>query len=159
VGDLASRVDELLLATDDAELAQVWARCWRAMRERGVLRSKNVVGDPAENECRARFRLELQPRSARGIDAVDQNGVRYQIKARWLTPENRSHELGAIRDIEKKPFDILLAVFFEGLLELDGIWSVPREVVADARFVARTNSTKFVLTPAVKRDPRVRKVA
>jgi hypothetical protein len=143
----------------DDEIPKAWARCWRAMWNRGIVRSKNVVGDLAENECRSRFGLELKPPSARGADAADAEGVLYQIKSRWLTAENPSRELGAIREIEKKPFDVLYAVMFKEHLDLEGIWSIPPEVVAEARFVGRTNSTKFVLTPAVMSDPRVRKVA
>lgn len=42
-----------------------------------------------------------------------------------LRPTRR---LGAIRDIESKPFDYLLAVFFNEDLELNEIWKVPCDV-------------------------------
>jgi hypothetical protein len=63
-----------------------------------------------------------------------------------------------MRDIASTPFDFLLAVFFNEDLELQEIWKVPCEVVCEARFVARTNSTRFVMTPAVESDDRVKRL-
>ena len=85
-------------------------------------------------------------------------GIRYQIKGRRLTLENRSRQLSPIRDIEKNPFDVLLAVFFNEDLDVQEIWSIPCEVVKEAPFVARTNSTRFVLTQERQNDPRVRQL-
>jgi hypothetical protein len=63
--------------------------------------------------------------------------------------------LSAIREIKEKPFDVLLAVFFKEDLDLEEIWRLPCEVVEEAAFVARTNSTRFVLTRKVQKDSRV----
>jgi len=78
-----------------------------------------------------------------------------RVKARRITPGNRSRQLGAIREITSDPFDILLAVFFDGELTLTEVWAIPKELVAEASFVARTNSTRFVLTGARMMDRRV----
>lgn len=53
---------------------------------------------------------------------------------------------------------MLLAVFFNEDLDVQEIWSIPCEVVKEASFVARTNSTRFVLTQARRNDPRVRQL-
>jgi hypothetical protein len=93
--------------------------------------------------------------SEKSIDAVGKDGTRYQIKGRRLTSHNKSRQLGAIREITEDPFDVLLAVFFDEELTLSEIWSIPKEVVAEAAFVERTNSTRFVLTKARMKDRRV----
>src|SRR4051794_4704740 len=119
-------VEALVAGLNDAELAKAWARSMRVMRERDLVRTANTpVGDYAERIACAEFGLELKGFSEKSIDAMGPGGVRYQIKGRRLTPANGSRQLGAIRDIKEKPFDVLLAVFFNEDLDLEEIWSIP----------------------------------
>lgn len=157
--DKLLELDRLLHDMSDDEIAKTWARCMRMLRVRDLVRTANTpVGDYAERICCDRFKLERKGFAEKSIDAVDAKGIRYQIKGRRLTPENRSRQLSPIRDIEKNPFDVLLAVFFNEDLDVQEIWSIPCEVVKEASFVARTNSTRFVLTRARRNDPRVRQL-
>jgi|ERR1039458_8194640 hypothetical protein len=159
MSDKLLELDQLLHDMSDAEVAKAWARCMRMLRVRDLVRTANTpVGDYAERICCDRFKLERMGFSEKSVDAVDADGIRYQIKGRRLTPENRSRQLSAIRDIEQEPFDVLLAVFFDEDLNVQEIWSIPCEVVKEASFVARTNSTRFVLTQERRNDPRVRRL-
>jgi hypothetical protein len=156
VSNRLQELDRLLEEMTDDEVAKAWAKCMRRLRVRGLVRTSNTpVGDYAERMCCQHLGLERKDFSEKSVDAVDRHGVRYQIKSRRLTPENPSRQLGAIRDIEQNPFDVLLAVFFDEDLDLKEIWSVPCDVVREAEYIARTNSTRFVLTQTVQRDPRV----
>jgi len=157
--DRLLELDQLLRNMNDDEIAKAWARCMRMLRVRDLVRTANTpVGDYAERICCDRFKLERKGFSEKSVDAVDAKGIRYQIKGRRLTPENRSLQLGAIRDLEQEPFDVLLAVFFNEDLDVQEIWSIPCDVVREASFVARTNSTRFVLTRKRQNDPRVRQL-
>jgi hypothetical protein len=157
--DRLPKLDQLLHDMSDAEVAKAWARCMRMLRARDLVRTANTpVGDYAERICCDRFKLKRKGFSEKSVDAVDAKGIRYQIKGRRLTPENRGRQLSAIRDVEQAPFDVLLAVFFDEDLNVQEIWSIPCEVVKEASFVARTNSTRFVLTQKRRNDPRVRQL-
>lgn len=159
MSDRLASLDTLLSAMTDDEVAKAWARCMRKLRQRDLVRTANTpVGDYAERICCDRLKLKRMGFSEKSVDAIGADGTRYQIKARRITPENPSRQLGAIRDIASKPFDFLLAVFFNEDLELQEIWKVPCEVVGEASFVARTNSTRFVMTPAVECDDRVERL-
>jgi hypothetical protein len=104
MSDRLRKLDELLQGMDDDEVAKAWARCMRLLRVRDLVQTANTpVGDYAERICCDRFGLERRGFSEKSVDAVDAKGIRYQIKGRRLTPENRSRQLGAIRDIEKEP--------------------------------------------------------
>lgn len=152
-----SQLDGLLAGLTNDELAKAWASCMRVLQNRNLIRTSNTpVGDYAERVACARLGLQRMGFAEKSVDATDAKGVRYQIKGRRLTRKNRSRQLGAIRDIKDKPFDVLLAVFFDENLDLLEVWSIPHEVVAEAPFVERTNSTRFVLTKQRQRDPRVR---
>jgi hypothetical protein len=149
-------LDDLLARASDEEVAKTWARAMRELRVRGLVRTANTpVGDYAERICCDRFGLQRMGFSEKSVDAIGPDGTRYQIKARRLTPENLSRQLGAIRDLDKDPFDVLLAVYFDENLDLQEIWSVPQAVVKEAEFIARTNSTRFVLSPKLQKDPRI----
>lgn len=149
-------LDRLLGDMSDDDVARAWAKSMRELRVRQLTRTSNTpVGDYAERICCERFGLRRSGFSEKSIDAIDDAGRRYQIKGRRLTPENPSRQLGAVRDIQSDPFDLLLAVFFNEDLDLQEIWSIPCSVVKEAEYIARTNSTRFVLTKAVQRDPRV----
>ena len=148
-------VDALFATLTDDELAKAWARCMRAMRKRDLTRTANTpVGDYAERIACDRLSLQRMGFSEKSVDALGPDGTRYQIKGRRIT-ENRSRQLGAIRDIGSEPFDVLLALFFDEDLDLIETWSIPCEVVQEAAYVERTNSTRFVLTKAIEKDPRV----
>jgi hypothetical protein len=104
-----------LLATHSAAMNE--------LRARGVLRTQNnPTGDYTEWLVSRHLGLSLEGNSSKGFDAVDSNGLRYQIKGRRVTHANPSTQLGVIRDIVGANFDFLIAVVF------DEDWTVHRAV-------------------------------
>ena len=68
----------------------------KIVKRRGVVRTKNnPVGDYAEWLVTTTFGLALAGKSSAGFDATDDDGTTYQIKARRVTPDNPSRQLGA----------------------------------------------------------------
>lgn len=85
----------------------------RELRDRGVVRTSNSpVGDYAEYLTAAAMGLELTANSSSGFDAVGPDGVRYEIKSRRLTSGSSVNRFSAIRNLESKHFDVLVAVLF-----------------------------------------------
>jgi len=152
MSDRNEQLQALLEQMSIDELMSTWARAGRQLRTRGAVRSSNVVGDLAEWIGAGQLKLQRSVSSERSIDALAPDGTSYQIKGRWLTPENPSRELSAIRG----PFDLLLVVFFDVDMRLSELWTVPQAVVeANSRFIARTNSLKFTMTRKVQSHPDV----
>lgn len=141
----------------DEELFAHWAQVMRALRVRGLVRSSNnPIADYAERLVATRLNLSLAGRSAAGYDAVDGDGVRYQIKARRVTPENSSRQMSALRSLDADPFDYLIAVLFTESLQLVGMWRMSLETVRrHSTYVPHTNSHRLVLGPRVLMDPAV----
>lgn len=84
------------------------------LRYRKVVRTKNnPVGDYAEWLVCKTFGWKLAGKSQQGYDAIDQENKTYQVKARRRTPDNKSVQLGTIRDLKNKPFDFLIGIIFE----------------------------------------------
>lgn len=86
-----AEMDVLLAGLSNDELAKVWARCMRLMRERDLVRAANTpVGDYAERVACAHLGLDRMGFSEKSIDAIDAAGIRYQIKGRRLTRRTRA---------------------------------------------------------------------
>lgn len=152
--------NDFFAALDDDQVARVWARSMREMRDRGLIRSwNNPVADYAERLVAVRLNLELAPPVAQGYDAVDTSGRRYQIKSRRLTTQNKSRQLGAIRKLDQREFDDLIAVVFNQDLVAEEMWRIPHAVVVDfAKWVPTLNGHRIWVKPPLTEDPRVERI-
>lgn len=85
----------------------------RELRKRNLIRStNNPVADIAETLVVA-LKLKLASGSTAGHDAVNDAGVRYEVKGRRVTKENKSRQLSFIRGLDKDHFDFLVGVLFD----------------------------------------------
>lgn len=127
-----------------------------ALRAHGLLRTGNLVGDYAEWLFAQAFGWRLCPNSQAGHDATDGAGRRYQIKARRLRHPGASRQLGALRRLPERSFDVLAAVLFDAAFGVQRAILLPFDVVAlRATPEPRTNSWRFMLNDVVWRLPGV----
>jgi len=130
------------------------------LRSRGITRTlNNPVGDLAEYLFCKAFGWQQANNSHARVDAVDSEGIRYQIKGRRITTGNKSRQLGAIRDLSGAHFEYLAGVLFNENYEIVKAALIPCAVVVErATFVANTNSHKFLLRDDVWQASGVRDV-
>jgi hypothetical protein len=142
------------------QLLALHAKVADELRRRGVTRSaNNPTGDLAEYLFCKAFRLEQAGRSHPNIDAIGPDRIRYQIKGRRITPQNRSRQLGAIRDMDSAHFDLLAGVLFNEDYSIARAALIPHAVALErASFVKRTNSHCFHLRDEIWNAPGVRDV-
>ena len=113
-----------LLATHSAVLDE--------LHRRNVIRSKNnPTGDYAEWLVSTKLDLTLEKKSAKGFDATDPHGARYQIKGRRTTHDNKSTQLGVIRDLEENDFDFLVGVIFDANWQIRYAAKIPHQTVRE----------------------------
>ncbi len=109
------------------------------LKKRSVIRTKNITGDYAEYLAAQTIGLELAPSSTPGFDGTDENGTRYQVKARQWTPTNKSRKLSAISDING--FDLLVAILFDPNWVVDAAAIIPSGIAKQlAKLDKRNNS-------------------
>lgn len=131
------------LSTGD--LLGAYAGVMRALRSRGVIRSSNnPVADLAENLAGRAFRLTLSEQSAKGYDALDADGGRWQIKGRRRTPENRSTQLGVLRGLEEDRFDWLLAILFDEQFNVLAGYRIPHAAVREHALYSTTQKAHII---------------
>jgi hypothetical protein len=143
-----------------AELLGAYADVMGELRKRGIVRTGNSpVGDYAELLFANAFGWSLQRNSASAYDALDGQGVRYQIKGRRLSHPGASRQLGALRKLFDNTFDVLAAALFNDDFTVMKAVLVPHEVVLKrARRSEHTNSWIFLLDDHVWNDDGVRDV-
>lgn len=129
-------------------LLSTYASVMHLLRHHKIVRSfNNPVADVAEWLVSENLGLKLATNSAKGYDAFDEHGVKYQIKARWLATPRSSRQLSAIRDLTSAPFDHLIAVMFDEEFHVDYAAQMPLDfVLRHSKHVERTNSYRFNFT-------------
>ncbi len=143
------------LSTQD--LLQHYSRILDELRLRKVVRTSNSpIGDYAEWLIANQLGLTLVSNSTSGYDAVDVNGVKFQIKGRRLTPRNQSRQLSAIRNLEDRDFDYLIAVLFNEKVEVQQVVKIPHEIIGKyARYREHVHAHILVLHQYILNDPMV----
>ena len=142
---------------DDKQLLGAYCALMSELKGRGIVRSaNNPIADYSEALVSRALGLSLEPQSTAGYDALGADGTRYQIKGRRLTAHNSSTQLGAIRNLAQRPFDVLAAVVYsQDLAVLYGAL-IPVEVVAElGRYSPHSNSHVVMFRRNVLEDVRV----
>lgn len=138
-------------------LLQTHTLIMEELKSRKVLRTKNTpIGDFSEWLVSKSLGLVLENNSKAGYDAIDNNKIRYQIKGRRITPENRSTQLSVIRDLDKKKFDYLLGIIFDKDYKVLYAAQIPHFVVGKiAKFSEHQNGHILYLKPEIFDNKRI----
>lgn len=142
----------------DLQLLKAYHLVLEELRGRELVRSSNSpAGDYAEYLVCKALKLKPQTNSTAGYDAVDKQGIRYQVKARRSL---RSRQLGAIRNLKDKNFDFLIGIIFNPDFTVKKAIKIPHHVIVkNHRFSAHTNSALFMLRDSVWQIKGVQDIA
>lgn len=142
------------------ELLQFNAEVLDELRRRNILTTSNApLGDYAEWLFRKAFGWLPAGNLAKDIDAIGDDGTRYQVKARRPHAQNKSRQLGALRRLDAANFDMLAAVLFSQDFTVMRAALIPHKVVLEhATYVQATNSWKLILADQMWNVPGVEDV-
>lgn len=113
-----------------SELIKTYSGIISQLKKRGVIRSKNLLGDLGEYLAIEHFNatpdlpnLQAAPTGTQNIDAISRNGERYSIKSTTgnLTGVFYGLEPPGSSNIEKQKFEYVLIISFSGNYELQKI--------------------------------------
>jgi len=143
------------------DLLRLHASIIDELKRREVVRTKNnPVGDYTEWLVSNTLDLKLVGNSAAGYDATATDGTRFQIKGRRVTPDNPSRQLSAIRNLDAKDFDYLIAVIFDAEFNVIEAVQVPHETVAKyASYRKHVNAHILHVRDDLLKDPQVQTIA
>ena len=133
----------------EIELLRTHSAIIEELRRRGVVATRNnPIGDYTEWLVCRRFGFDKQANSQSGFDAVDQDGVRYQIKGR--REEKPSVQFSSIRNLDQNTFDYVIAVVFHDDYSIRFAVLLPHDSVPSlARYQQHTNGHNLILTDQV----------
>lgn len=128
------------------ELLELYVGVLDELRRQNIVRSSNnPVADYTEDLVIRKLNLERCGNSTKGYDAK-KGEVKYQIKGRRLTEQNKSAELSAIRNLDDRLFDVLIAVVYKSDFALDYALQIPWEIVKEkAGFSKHTHASRLTV--------------
>lgn len=131
------------------------------LKTRGVIRTRNnPVSGYAEWLVHRKMGFYLMGNSTQGVDAYGKKGKRYQIKARHLISPSSSRQLGVIRNLRKKQFDILIAVMFDRNFNVVMAYTIPHGIIKRyARYSRHQNGHILILRGDILKDKNVKEVS
>ena len=141
-----------------AQLLALHAQVTDELRRRGITRSANnhPTGDLSEYLFCKAFGWTQAGNSHSNVDAIGQDGARYQVKGRRITRHNKSRQLSAIRDLGGGHFDFIAGVLFNEDYTVMRAALIPHSIaVKRAAFVKRTNSRRFLLRDDIWNAPKL----
>jgi hypothetical protein len=143
------------------ELLQLHASIINELKNRQVIRTKNnQIGDCTEWLVAKGLALELANNSVAGYDGIDKHGSKIQIKGRRVTPDNKSRQLSAIRNLDLEDFDFLVGVVFDEHYGIIDAVIMPHEVVHGyASYRKHTNAHILQLKGRIMEDSRVKDIS
>ena len=62
------------------------SKAMESLKDKGIIRTKNLVGDLGEYYCQKLFGIVLRPVVEKGYDALDLEGKKVEIKTRRIPP-------------------------------------------------------------------------
>ena len=138
-----------LRTMSEVELLQTHSAIIVELRRRGVVTTKNnPIGDYTEWLVCNRLQLQIQRNSRQGFDAIDLQGIRYQVKGRHS--EDNSVQFSVIRNLERQEFDFLIAVIFDEIYSVRLAVKVAHDAVPKlARHRGHANGYVPILTDKV----------
>jgi hypothetical protein len=121
------------------------------LRRRKIVRSaNNPAGDYGELLFSRAFGWTLNGNASADADAIDSEGIRYQIKCRRLTTPQGSRQLSFIRRLPNRPFDRLAAVLLDAKFRVFRGAIIPYEIVVPrAGYVDSVKGWRFMLRDSI----------
>lgn len=140
------------------DLLTLFGEALNELRAREVLRTNNnPTGDYGELLASKAVDAPLADKSTKGYDLLGADGVRYQVKARRVTEQNPSRQLGVIRNIEDKSFDFLVGIILDARYRVVRGCSIPYNTVKElAQFKSHQNGHVMHLQNSVWEMPGVK---
>ena len=149
-----------LQTMSEQALLTLHSRIIGELKSRGVVRTfNNPVGDFAEWLVSNTLGLTLTENSQAGHDAIDADGVRYQIKSRFIPDQKTVPQLSALRGLDGDPFDRVIALLFDAVYDVSLAVEFPIAVARKyGKYRQHTNAHIIRLSGGILNDTEVKDI-
>lgn len=143
------------------KLLKDYANILDELKNRQIIRTyNNPVADYAEWLVASKLGMKLERNSKSGYDAIDNEGIKYQIKSRRISDGNRSYQLGVIRNLLNNEFDYLIVLIFDRNFMVESAFKIPHEIIEKyARFSKHQNGHILFMRGDIMRDKNIQNIS
>ena len=122
---------EIKIPTAKQKEISKFGQLYEALRENGIIRSRRIVGDLGEFYACQYLNLSLnENKNEKGVDAVDKNGVKYEVKTRRVYESGRRKSKSRrLNNLVGKESKYLVVVALDRSFNCAGIWKMPMKNV------------------------------
>ena len=108
-----------------------FGQLYEALRENEIIRSRRIVGDIGEFYACHYLNLTLNDnKNEKGVDAIDKNGVKYEVKTRRVYESGRRKSKSRrLNNLVGKESKYLVVVALDRGFKCAGIWKMPMKNV------------------------------
>jgi len=108
-----------------------FGQLYEALRKNEIIRSRRIVGDLGEFYACQYLKLSLnENKNEKGVDAVDKNGVKYEVKTRRVYESGRRKSKSRrLNNLVGKESKYLIVVVLDRSFNCAGIWKMPMKNV------------------------------
>lgn len=139
----------------DSDLLAAFHELMTELKSRGLIRSfNNPVGDLGEGAACAIMRLRRRGPSAKGHDAVDDSGTRYQIKTRWKGARGWRNLMG-FRDLNERLFDRCVVVLLGKGYGVEALFHFPFDLLMKRKKATTRGFDRLTLTSELLRQASI----
>lgn len=115
---------------NEIDLLKLNSTILQELKKRNVIRTlNNPIADYCEWLVAKKFDWKLENSSKSGYDCIDDKKKRVQIKCRKIESKNASKQLGIIRNLDKNPFDYLIAIIFSNDYEVIEAYKISKKLI------------------------------
>ncbi len=130
----------------------------QSLKDEGIVRSANIVGDYTETLCALALKMTPVPLN-KGHDLIDAEGRRVEVKGIRLTKWNGQRQTSAIRELDRAHFThIAIVVFNPDYTVLRGCLMDHDAVKKRARWIERNHYHVINANDVIWADPGVRDI-
>jgi hypothetical protein len=152
---------------EDEDLWSVYSDCLRELKKRGLIRTKNVVGERGEelvlkiyNSIPNEPKLQMAPKGTKNVDAISRKGERYTIKTVCL-PNKKTSVFYGIEPKDsgkdsKKVFEYAVIIILDENLKPVEVLEIDWEKLLKLkRWDDRMRSWNVTITEELRKNSRI----
>ncbi|MCM3414581.1 hypothetical protein ACT3UT_14075 [Bacillus spizizenii ATCC 6633 = JCM 2499] len=150
---------------DDLELTLLYSSLLKELKQRGIIRTNNVVGELGEylainfyNKTKGLPKLQAAPTGTQNIDALSIKGDRYSIKTTTGSVTGVFYGMNdpEIREPDIQKFEYVIIVLFDKEYSLKGIYELSWEsFIKHKRWHKRMRAWNLTITKALLSDSEI----
>lgn len=156
-------IDYEIVENDDLKLPKVVAaeikrfgEVYNLLIANDIIRSRRIVGDIGEFYACHVLGLKLASKlNEKGVDAIDEQGIRYEIKTRRVYESGRrKSRTRRLNNLVGKSADVLIVVVLDKLFRCAGMWSIPMQNIDNPKsahlgIVRTTPGVKIIIKSSI----------